>query len=35
MVVGVGMKDGNMAETVAAADSVLAEEDERTHEVPS
>ena len=30
--VGVGMKDGNRAETVAAGDSV--EEDENTHEVP-
>jgi len=33
-VVGVRMKDGNMAETVADADSVVAEEDESTQEVP-
>ena len=35
VMVGVGMKDGNMAETVAAADSVVvAEEDGLTQEVP-
>ena len=31
--VGVGMKDGNVAETVAVVDSDVAEEDESTQEV--